>query len=517
MAATAEVLGPEPAVLVRARRARTEPLLLAATLGVSLLLAVVMPVFAQESYYWCYSEHPALSYYDHPPMVAWLIRLGTWVFGDGALGIRLFSWLCGSAGTLAGLLLLRAFAAPRSSRVAWLVLTLIVPSLVSVRFLTNPDPALCGFWLLAMLALWRARDGATGWWLLAGLFTGGALLSKYTACFLLLGGGLVTLGDGRLRRQLTRPGPYLAVLVALLVFLPVILWNFGNDFESFRFQTTNRWAHARLGTHWFGQLLAGQAAVLNPVVIVALVIATAWLVGGARRRDMRAFWLLAFGLPMLVFLIGNALFVQVKINWLIPAMQPLLLGTALWWGSSGFRLDHPVATRRGLRAALAFGGLLALGPAIVLVPQDRGSTWSGWDEIASRAEQWEESIDTVDGTEGNVFFFAGDYRDAAQLSRSLELGLASAPPGEVREPTLAQNVVGRAALQFDHWEDPAGRIGQSAIFVLPRPRQRASLLDEVRQHFDSVERVDHVDVRRWGIEVLDADIFVCRGYKGPHV
>jgi 4-amino-4-deoxy-L-arabinose transferase-like glycosyltransferase len=65
-------------------------------------LCASVPVFAQESYYWCYAQKPDLSYFDHPPMVAWLIWLGTACFGDGAWGIRAGTWLCGLGATAVG-------------------------------------------------------------------------------------------------------------------------------------------------------------------------------------------------------------------------------------------------------------------------------------------------------------------------------------------------------------------------------------------------------------------------------
>jgi uncharacterized membrane protein len=58
---------------------------------------------------------------------------------------------------------------------------------------------------------------------------------------------------------------------------------------------------------------------LNPIVAVLLVTSGAWLWRRSRRRDARAVWLLAFSLPMVMFLLANSLFVQVKINWLTQA------------------------------------------------------------------------------------------------------------------------------------------------------------------------------------------------------
>ncbi|MGE3175491.1 MAG: ArnT family glycosyltransferase [Planctomycetota bacterium] len=483
--------------------------------ALGLWLALSMPVFAQESYYWAYSQHPDLSYFDHPPMVAWFIWLGGQVFGDGAIGIRALTWLSGCAVVWVGHRLLMDFGATARARRAWLVLACCVPTVAAAHFLANPDPPLACFWMLTLLALWRARSGHLGWWALAGLMAGGALLSKYTAVFLAAGGVLVLLFDPAMRRQWLRPGPWLGVGVAAVTFVPVVWWNVANDFESFRFQTSGRWDKASFGVTWFGEFVGGQLLVLGPVVALVLPTVLWWLWRRGRQADVRATWLLAFGAPLLVFLCGSSLFVQVKMNWLMPAALALLLGTALWWGESGVDLRHPQWARRLRALALAPLLLMPLAPAIELVPQRAGTSWTGWDEIAASAAHWEAVIDEPDGVEGNVFFFATNYRDSAQLARHLKLYCAVAEPDEVVEPTLAQNVVGEQALQFDHWSPPQARIGQDAIFVLPRPEQRHRFVDLVAARFRSVERVDSVHVRRLGIEVMTADVFVCREYRGP--
>src|SRR5664280_2844266 len=56
---------------------------------IHLLLAQQTELIPEEAYYWAYSQHPALSYFDHPPMVAWIIWLGTAVFGNTELGVRI--------------------------------------------------------------------------------------------------------------------------------------------------------------------------------------------------------------------------------------------------------------------------------------------------------------------------------------------------------------------------------------------------------------------------------------------
>jgi hypothetical protein len=232
--------------------------------------------------------------------------------------------------------------------------------------------------------------------------------------------------------------------------------------------------------------------------------------------------LLAFGLPLPLYMLVNAAFIQVKLNWLVPAYVPLLIGIVVWWRESGVAERHPVAARRVLLSMLLVPIALPLVPLIRLVPPGHGSSWTGWDQIAKRAEIWEDRIDVEDGIEGNVFFFGADYRDSAQLWRNLRLywdleGEHQVVPGEPDsgEPTLAQNVISLRALQFDHWSPPKERLGQDAIFVLPRPDQRAEMVEAATRHFHSVEKVERVAIERLGIHLVDVDIYVCRNYRGP--
>ncbi len=485
-------------------------------------LCATIPVFSQEAYYWTYAQHPDLSYFDHPPMVAWMIWLGTAVFGDGAIGIRLGTWACGMTTTWLGWRMLREFGIDATGQSAWLVLSLASPILAMVHMLANPDPPLVCGWTVAMYALWKARQGDLRWWLLAGLAAGFALLGKYTAGFLLFSGIAVLLLDAPMRRQLLRPGPYIAVVLAAAVFLPVVIWNARNHFESFRFQTENRLQQADLGFRWLGELLASQFGVLHPTVFLLLPFAVIWL-ARRLRHDPRALWLLAFGLPLPLYLLVNSLWIQVKVNWLAPAYVPLLLGLVIAWREGTLQVRHPTLVR--VAGASMWLTLIAvpLAPLIRLVPSGKGSSWSGWHEIAARADAWEDKIDAADGSEGNVFFFAADYRDAAQLGLGLKVLWRHKPTAAVGagrqddgEPVLAQNVISRPALQFDHWAQPEDRVGQDAIFVLTRPDDREAIVDAVREHFASIDKVERVEIVHLGIRLLEADIYVCRAYCGPH-
>ena len=63
-------------------------LLIAALTAMRLVYAGVLDLRTDEAYYWTWSKESALSFLDHPPGIAWLIRFGTAIFGDTRLGVR---------------------------------------------------------------------------------------------------------------------------------------------------------------------------------------------------------------------------------------------------------------------------------------------------------------------------------------------------------------------------------------------------------------------------------------------
>src|SRR5437867_5697616 len=65
---------------------------------VRFVLAGQVELTSHETYYWLYGKHPAAGYYDHPPLIGWMIWLSTTLFGDGPLAVRLLSVIGGSLG-----------------------------------------------------------------------------------------------------------------------------------------------------------------------------------------------------------------------------------------------------------------------------------------------------------------------------------------------------------------------------------------------------------------------------------
>lgn len=315
---------------------------LAALLGLTLLrlaVAGASPLSPDEAYYWTWSQALAPGYLDHPPMTALWIRLGTFVFGDTPLGVRLLSPVAAGLGTLllaaAAADLIEAPAAMRHRHAVMAAVLLNATLLLGVGAVTiTPDTPLLFFWTASLFAMGRllaTRNG--GWWLAVGASIGLALDSKYTV--MLPGGGLAlwlaVTREGR--AWLRTPWPWLAALIALLLFAPVLFWNATHGWASFLKQggRTGNWHPADAG-RYLGELLGGQVGLATPFIAVLFVFGMVRVT----RRSMRGSpgeALLAFvTVPAMLVFVEHALGDRVQANWpglLYPACA--IAAAALEW------------------------------------------------------------------------------------------------------------------------------------------------------------------------------------------
>jgi dolichol-phosphate mannosyltransferase len=263
-------------------------LALALALGVGhLLCSGWFDLAGDEAYYWQWSRdgHLAAGYHDHPPMVAYLVRAGTWICGENEIGIRFFTVLM-----FAGLAVI-TFATGRAwSRIStpggdphraglWAAGALVAMPLVSVGgLLATPDAPLLFFWSATLLLVLRALETQrTACWVAVGVPLGLGILSKYHMGLLPVGLLIALLASAPGRRALRGPGPYLAVAVAVLPCLPFAAWMLDNDFGGLGFQFAHGMDRGEART-WldaarsFGEFIGGQVAFVTPVIFFVLLL-----------------------------------------------------------------------------------------------------------------------------------------------------------------------------------------------------------------------------------------------------
>ncbi len=382
---------------------------------VRLVVAATIPLSPDEAYYWVWSRALAPGYLDHPPMVALWIRAGTWLAGDGALGVRLLGPVSAALGAL-----LLADAGERlfPGRHAGLVGAVLLNAtlLLGVGAVTmTPDTPLLFFWTACLAAMARlVRGGAGAWWLAAGLAAGLALVSKYTAAFLGIGLTLWLLAVPGARRWLRTPYPYGAALLAGAVFWPTLRWNAAHGFASFVKQGSRAaaWDPER-AVRFLGELLGGQIGLATPLVFFLLAAGVWTSVRQAWRTRGPASTLLASVTvpPLLVFL-QHALGDRVQGNW--PAI--LYPGAALAAGELRSpwlqRLRAPAVWLGAAIVAIVY--VQAVLAPLPLSPHVDPTTLrlAGWPALAGEVE-------AIRRERGSEFVAADDYGIAAELARLL--------------------------------------------------------------------------------------------------
>lgn len=386
MSKTAERRPSSVAALEPQEKLRLMRILLAVALGVRLVYGAAMELVPDESYYWVWSRHLALGYFDHPPMIAYLIWLGTWLFGDKEIGVR-FLIAVMSVGTIA-LIIAMAKRLLRDDRaVVWVALIwLTSPLLMGLGIFATPDtPAVffstCALAFAALIALRddgveQCRpDHLVGLWALFGLFSGLAMDSKYTAVLLPFSVALAMLTSAKGRRHYRRPGIYLSGLIALAVFSPVIWWNKQHGWASFLFQIkhgttggeSSRASASAIGAIGrvftdLGTYVGDQLAIWTPLlfVVVLIVLVRYWRrYRTITQLDRVLLW--AATVPLVFFALAMFRSHHTEPNWPAFAYVPasLLIGR---WLSESWSKQRVGLVRGGVQVATAFLiGMLAIG------------------------------------------------------------------------------------------------------------------------------------------------------------
>lgn len=368
--------------------------LVAALTGIRLWAAGALGLAADEAYYWLWSQHPALGYFDHPPMVAVLVRASTAVFGASEFGIRWLSVLLGAAASLGAWRLTRRLGGSERAALSAAALIQATLFLGAGAVLVTPDTPLVLFWTLALLALaevWRTGRGV--WWLAAGLMVGLAFVSKYTAVFLGLAIPMWLALVPELRRWFRSPWPYAGGALCLAVMAPVLWWNLAHGGASLAKQF-GRAVPKAVDPRFVPEFLAGQAALLTPLVGI-LVLWGLWIVGrrALREREAAAVLLMVSVVPLLAYLVWYGLFDRVQGNW-----TACLLPASVAVAAIGMERRPPAPW---LAAVLAFSarwsvvsgvliGLFVIGHAafrLAPLAVDPTGQLHGWREAAQAVEQ----------------------------------------------------------------------------------------------------------------------------------
>jgi 4-amino-4-deoxy-L-arabinose transferase-like glycosyltransferase len=390
-------------------------------------LAVLRGIFAatidlrvDEAYYWTWSKENVISYLDHPPMIAWCIRLGTFLFGDTNFGVRF-------TGLLAMVLmqLLLADIVWRTLRdFRYVAIAILLPDATLAYGMmmakATPDAAQIAFALAMVWSLVRLTlSDNPRWWLLAGMFGGLALLSKYTTVLLLPAIlAYLLVPPGRMK-QLSSPYPWLAGLIAIVLFAPVLYWNAVHDWASFKFQLDRPAQIEGWSARFLVEFVALQLALIGPLLPAVVIGADMLAWRGWRSRDPISVLLSTCVVFPLAYFVWRAHDMRIGDNWPL-FVWPFAFAAAVI-NLQQWRRDSPAAplARRApaILAATTVAGYALVAAALIyylagsanyLIDIDPIGKEAGFSRVVEVAEKTRQKV-------GATWFATTDYRIYSML------------------------------------------------------------------------------------------------------
>ncbi|WP_284391825.1 glycosyltransferase family 39 protein [Devosia yakushimensis] len=464
-----------------------------------------------EAYYASSARELHLSYFDQPPLSLWIIWATMKLTGSEAVWLLRLPFVLMFVVT--SFLVYRLGEKVHSGWAGFyavLILNVSAIFTLSVGSWLQPDAPMMLFWAatcLVLVDIFVGQGGERPWrnWLLAGLWLGLTLLSKYHGAFIGLGAAIFMLANANARRWFAHPAPYVAALLALVIFLPVPIWNAQNHWVSFAFQggralAEESWNWARLIRMIVGQLLYIVPWLALPAIWVGLHA----IFAGPRAQYPQgsvpgAAALLAYiGVPPVIFFTLVALWsdTQFHFHWQAPGYMSLFIILAASTTVIARRHAWLIRTWLGATAAitvLLIGALLshaATGWARQAFPgqwEDPTVPQMAWTEVGEALNRL-NAFATPDTFVGGLNWIECGYLDAQTAGRAPLPCIGEDPRN------IAFNV------------DLADLAGRSGYFVT-RTTDPQSSIAYLAQLFDSVSLVETVDIKRNGlVEIPDLQI-----------
>ncbi len=368
-------------------------------LAVSFLLRLFAAAFVEfgndEVYYWTYALYPDLSHFDHPPMVGFFIQLFSLdLLFDSELFIRLSSVVLMTLDTYLIYLIGKEAKDDVTGLYAAMLYTGSIYAFVITGIFIMPDTPLSVFWLLSTIFAirWLRNDNPDKKHiLLTGLFTGLAFLSKYTGVFIWVGIGIYILFFDR--KKLKDKWLYASILITVTLTMPVVFWNFKNDFASFGFHSDRISIFGKPDLTHLGTEIGGEILYNNPInfvlSIIALVMFFKGKLGGS---DVVKRLVVSTALPLILTFWFFALTRPTLPHWKSPAFNQtfVLIAIMLNKGTDKQLLPKPIIASVALMAMVLILGIAEIKTGFIPLDKHTETEKSGRDDFTLDMYGWEK-------------------------------------------------------------------------------------------------------------------------------
>ena len=377
-------------------------LLVTVNLIIKAIPAGLLELGNDEVYYWTYALFPDWSHFDHPPMVGLLIQLFSFnLTFQSELILRAGALVLSSANIVILFSLVRRLFSRQAAYFAVLMyISSFYFNIISGLFIL-PDAPQIFFVLLALCFLLPAltikdpefKDDINI--IIFGVFTGLAFLSKYHSVFLWFGAGLYIIFHNRI--WMKKPALYISMLCTLILAVPVIYWNFKNDFISFTFHG-NRVGlfNNHVNVSDFIQFNLGQFFYQNPVLSVIYAISLYKIF--RKRRDEISdinLLLLYLGIPLILIFVFFSLFHSTLPHWTGPAFICLIILSSEYLAEIYDKrkriIIRALSASAGILVIVLLLGVLQINSGIFDQKKDPVSLYPGQNDFTLDMYGWKQS------------------------------------------------------------------------------------------------------------------------------
>lgn len=396
----------------------------------------------EEAQYWLWSKNIDWSYYSKPPLIAWVNYLSGTLLLNGEFSVKINAILIGFISPYPLYFLAKRIYSQNNIAFTAALLLLTFPFFNYISTYFTTDSLVFLFWMFTLLYTWKAIDtGQTIQWVLAAIFMGLGLLSKYTMVLFYPALAIFLLFEKQFVRHLK--GLVIFTVISLLFLFPVIYWNIMHDFVSFKHVfhlsgATQSYSVSDMLSN-LGEYLGSQLLVLSPFYIF-LIIFSVHFFKKERKQKLSLMGTRYLIIPVVfIWVVFSLIAVKnIEANWLIFSYGaiPILL-------ANYFFLDFSVKWKAVVISATVLLQILMLNPVILdqwglrkLYPPefDTLHRFAGWKELG-------ENVTELNQKAGDkTFIFSDNYHIASELAFYTE-----------GQPQTYCINLGRRMNQFDLW------------------------------------------------------------------
>jgi hypothetical protein len=492
------------------------------------LIATSSELSNAEVYYWVYSSHLQWNYFDHPPMVAWLIRLTTFnLLFHNELFVRLGAILSSAICTY---LIFKIGSLINNIQTGWFAALLYTASTygsVAAGAYILPDSPQMVFWfsgILLLLNISRLPVNSSKFimlWCLFGIITGLCIMSKVHGIFIWF--GVVTYAMIFNRPWLKHPGIYLALFFTIIVASPIWIWNLHNHFAGYEFHSSRvSLSGASFQPELFLKSLFAVMLIINPINFFLIWYAMFWISKRKSLINEKDIQLILFcSLPLIIILILISFFRETYPHWPGPAYSCLLLLPAI--KLSSVYKNKETTTPAIIKAALALTVIITISDILItnyypgtesdqktglnIGKGDLSLDMYGWKEAGEKFD----SLSKIDVAKGIMpsdapiivtNWFAASHIDFYIASKTKQQTLGIGKISDLHQ------------YYFMNIYKKKLKPGDSAYYLVPSNLFDYKVFDKVNGYFNQYDMPLVIDQLRNGAICKVFYVFRMKGYKG---